>query len=536
MSKNQQQTESIENRPKDGKVESAETNNENDSLDRADGSRDQAHAQESIEIYEVSSDQPRDAQTPFPMPGFKKKTRQTETKDLATGSDSSKDSEAPFPLPGYKKKTIVGATVSPSPPQPPPPLSSSQNHPAAPPLNYEEPDWSDLPKDSYSMEVIKGGMVLENVDLPKKKYITFGRLPICDIQMEHPVNTFYLLKIDFTRMNSNIKYFYCQSTSRYHAIIQFKNTGQVYLYDLDSAHGTKVNKQRIISRNYVELRVGDQIKFGESTRTYVVQGPEPAPAVQESGKKVGTSIPRAYLPKSAIESTGVTWGFGEDAEEDDSESAEQLTGTWQRDETAYYYKDPKKALRNWLENRGFSLEFEYEEEGPVHQRNFTARVRLPDVEDSYGQLYGIGTSTKKREAERMAAVDACEKLDKYGILRSGRDAEAAKKTKTRQEHKARKAVQPRVVTYESLTKQHEELAIRLNEVRRKLSRLTVTASKSADTAGELDLDSYMAQIDEDINDESKAKLEAELDDLLKQERHLLRLIEVAKPMDFFKNT
>jgi len=79
------------------------------------------------------------------------------------------------------------------------------------------------------------------------------------------------------------------------------------LYDLDSAHGTKVNKQRLRPRNYVELRVGDQIKFGESTRTYIVQGPEPAPVVQESGKKVEPSVPRGYLPKSALESTGVTW-------------------------------------------------------------------------------------------------------------------------------------------------------------------------------------------------------------------------------------
>ncbi|CAG8536218.1 2112_t:CDS:10 [Paraglomus brasilianum] len=490
MSRNQQQTEATENHPNDGEVESVvATKNEKDSLDSADGSRDQAHAQE---IYEVGSDQSQDTQTPFPMPGFKKKTRPAETKDLTTSPDSSKDNETPFPLPGYKKKTIVAGTVSPS----PPPLPSSQSHPVAPPLNYEEPDWSDLPQDSYSMEVIKGGIILENVDLPKKKYITFGRLPICDIQMENPV----------------------------------------YLYDLDSAHGTKVNKQRLRPRNYVELRVGDQIKFGESTRTYILQGPEPAPAVQEPEKKIETSAPRGYLPKSAIESTGVTWGFGEDAEEDDSESTEQLTSPWQRDETAYYYKDPKKALRNWLENRGFPLEFEYEEEGPIHQRNFTARVRLADVEDSYGQLYGIGTSTKKREAERIAAVDACEKLDKYGILRSGRDADAAKKTKKRKEHKPR-VVQPRVETYESLTRQHEELAIKLKEARRKLSRLTVAASsKSADIAGEMDLDSYMAQIDEDINDESKAKLEAELEDLLKQDRSLLRLIELAKPMDFFTNT
>ena len=31
----------------------------------------------------------------------------------------------------------------------------------------------------------------------------------------------------------------------------------------------------------------------------------------------------------------------------------------------------------------------------------------------------------------------------------------------------------------------------------------------------MDLDSYMAQIDENINDESKVKLETELEDLLK---------------------
>jgi len=48
----------------------------------------------------------------------------------------------------------------------------------------------------------------------------------------------------------------------------------------------------------------------------------------------------------------------------------------------------------------------------------------------------------------------------------------AKKTKKRKEHKPR-VVQPRVETYESLTRQHEELAIKLKEARRKLSRLTV---------------------------------------------------------------
>jgi len=110
MSSNQQQTEASENHPKDGKVESVATKNEKDSLDSVDGSRDQAHTQESTEIFEVSSDQSRDIQTSFPIPGFKRKTRPTETKDLTTGSDSSKDNETPLPLPGFKKKTIVAGT------------------------------------------------------------------------------------------------------------------------------------------------------------------------------------------------------------------------------------------------------------------------------------------------------------------------------------------------------------------------------------------------------------------------------------------
>jgi len=107
MSRNQQQTEATENHPNDGEVESVATKNEKDSLDSVDGSRDQAHAQE---IYEVGSDQSQDTQTPFPMPGFKRKTRPAETKDLTTSPDSSKDNETPFPLPGYKKKTIVAGT------------------------------------------------------------------------------------------------------------------------------------------------------------------------------------------------------------------------------------------------------------------------------------------------------------------------------------------------------------------------------------------------------------------------------------------
>lgn len=85
------------------------------------------------------------------------------------------------------------------------------------------------------------------------------------------------------------------------------------------------------------------------------------------------------------------------------------------DPDAYYHKDPKKALRNYLESKGYAYEFEVEEEGPGHAREYTARIRLP-IETAMGPVYGQATTGKKRDAEREAALDACIQLDKRGML------------------------------------------------------------------------------------------------------------------------
>jgi smad nuclear-interacting protein 1 len=43
-----------------------------------------------------------------------------------------------------------------------------------------------------------------------------------------------------------------------------------YLIDLESANGTFVNGTRIPGSRYVELKVGDTVKFGFSSRDYVL--------------------------------------------------------------------------------------------------------------------------------------------------------------------------------------------------------------------------------------------------------------------------
>lgn len=64
------------------------------------------------------------------------------------------------------------------------------------------------------------------------------------------------------------------SSSRVHCIIQHRKSGEVYLFDMSSAHGTYLNKKRIPAREYIPVSVGDMIKFGASTRLYHLHGPQ----------------------------------------------------------------------------------------------------------------------------------------------------------------------------------------------------------------------------------------------------------------------
>jgi pSer/pThr/pTyr-binding forkhead associated (FHA) protein len=71
------------------------------------------------------------------------------------------------------------------------------------------------------------------------------------------------------------------SLSRHHAVVQFcrvpsadendKRDVGWYLYDLDSTHGTWINKNKVPPRTYMRLRVGYVIKFGGSTRLFILQ-------------------------------------------------------------------------------------------------------------------------------------------------------------------------------------------------------------------------------------------------------------------------
>ncbi|GJQ15059.1 hypothetical protein GpartN1_g7124.t1 [Galdieria partita] len=111
--------------------------------------------------------------------------------------------------------------------------------------HYEEPSWSACLSEPLILEVIKEGTVIDTLKLIGKPYFLIGRTPECDIQLDHP------------------------SVSRLHAVIQ-SDGAQVYLYDLQSTHGTFLNKTRVDSKQYYLFHVGELLRFGLSSRQFVL--------------------------------------------------------------------------------------------------------------------------------------------------------------------------------------------------------------------------------------------------------------------------
>lgn len=131
-------------------------------------------------------------------------------------------------------------------------------------LKYHEPPEARKPsaKDQWKLFVFKGSDIIDTVDLSVRSCWLVGReLSVVDLAAEHP------------------------SISKQHAVIQFRyiekrnefgdKIGKVkpYLIDLESANGTKLNKEEIPPSRYLELRDKDLVQFGDSTREYVLMLP-----------------------------------------------------------------------------------------------------------------------------------------------------------------------------------------------------------------------------------------------------------------------
>uniref|UniRef100_A0A182JTA4 FHA domain-containing protein n=1 Tax=Anopheles christyi TaxID=43041 RepID=A0A182JTA4_9DIPT len=468
------------------------------------------------------------------------------------------------------RKSVLPASVSkvdiPVPTEKEPNIAEQfeHNNVEIPPIPYKEPAWSRKcdPDQDYSFEVEKNGVIIEEIkQLQSKPFWLFGRLPNCDINMAHP------------------------TISRYHAIFQYRAPYRLeqdeedsahpthstiesgwYLYDLNSTHGTFLNKQQIPARTYVRVRVGYMIKLGSSSRTYIFQGPS-----EDQELSLGLTITemREHIKKQKQmckeineiarkeqdrvkklqeEQQGITWGMAEDADEE-TDLTENPYATSNNEEL--FLDDPKKTLRGYFEREGHDLEYKVEE---LSSGTYCCKVELP-IDDANGRsiVAEVTNKGKKKEIVLQCALEACRLLDRHGLLRqanheprrrfqkqsdSDDDDDFLDRTGAVEKRRQRKeaAKNPQTHTYADLIHKEAQILenLEINESKIQNARLIKQETHLPENAD--DVDKFLENLTKDkIIDKfevrrlrmEQVQLNAELDQVKK-------LIQITKPVDIDK--
>lgn len=133
-------------------------------------------------------------------------------------------------------------------------------------IKYSEPPEARKPTLQWRLYPFKGEEALKIIYVHRQSAFLIGRdAVICDLPMYH------------------------QSISKQHAVLQYRlytdrSTGRAesevrpYIIDLDSTNKTFLNGEAIEPQRYYELRERDVLKFGFSSREYVVLNEKSAPS------------------------------------------------------------------------------------------------------------------------------------------------------------------------------------------------------------------------------------------------------------------
>jgi pSer/pThr/pTyr-binding forkhead associated (FHA) protein len=242
-------------------------------------------------------------------------------------------------------------------------------------LQYNVPESSAIPSVEYTLEVLRDGSIIDYISLSHRPYTVFGRSPDSDVVLDNP------------------------TISRYHAIVQYKSEfehGQspgLYLYDCDSTHGTFINKKRLEPKVYVRIKIGYIIKFGQSTRLYLVQGDSSAEADQvnnSTGDDVTHEQMKQFHAKRAKmlaavrakrenaaneasnnNNTEMDWGMGPDIDESATATITATTSIREEELIRTEEENKKRAAAEDLKNR---LEYQQAQNDKTVLKEIMSRV------------------------------------------------------------------------------------------------------------------------------------------------------------------
>jgi hypothetical protein len=122
------------------------------------------------------------------------------------------------------------------------------------------------------LDVVRRGVPLGTLPLAGAPRVLVGRVDVCEVVCAHA------------------------SVSRHHAMLVFGKNSEVsnrgppllWVYDLGSTHGTRLNKKRISPREFVPCFDSDQLCFGESSRLFIISATAAAEHREEAASQAET--------------------------------------------------------------------------------------------------------------------------------------------------------------------------------------------------------------------------------------------------------
>jgi smad nuclear-interacting protein 1 len=130
-------------------------------------------------------------------------------------------------------------------------------------LKHSEPFDSAAPDKQWRFYVFKDDKLVETLYLHRQKHYLAGRDErVADLLIAHPSCSKQHAVVQFREIRQKQEY----------SLIEQKEVKEIrpYLMDLQSAHKTFLNNKPIEDSRYYELREKDCVKFGGSTREYVL--------------------------------------------------------------------------------------------------------------------------------------------------------------------------------------------------------------------------------------------------------------------------
>jgi pSer/pThr/pTyr-binding forkhead associated (FHA) protein len=274
-------------------------------------------------------------------------------------------------------------------------------------MSYKEPDWAVEPNhDDWKLIEIKSGVEVGRHKLTKRTIVLGRAIDLVDVPVHH------------------------ESLSRQHARIAFDSQGIPWLKDLQSTHGTKVNKRPIPSAAISKVETnstttgsrgimlfpGDIIQFGASTRFYTLDGPSEFERGAIQAKLAQQKLQQKQLQQSSqpitssnssksstLEPGASSWGISMDDDYDEEDDRDHNVNEGTTKALPDDVQIPEKYQKMYEKLNGMKYKLE-------NLETESARIRRKGNDLTEGQTKQLQRNAEREETLRKSIIELEETL------------------------------------------------------------------------------------------------------------------------------